>query len=89
MCVMRARTKKGLCLRHAAQAKCGHRPAFDANQPDGIARRDPGERRDAVKRCERCAAYIVPCSGEAHRNAYIDNCWSCAPSWGWVRQSFA
>ena len=21
------------------------------------------------------------CSGEAHGNAYIDNCWTCAPYW--------
>lgn len=27
---------------------------------------------------------LQPCKGEAHRNAYIDNCMSCAPRWGWV-----
>lgn len=24
------------------------------------------------------------CEGEAHSNAYIDNCHTCAPRWGWV-----
>ncbi len=23
------------------------------------------------------------CTGEAHSNAYIDNCGVCAPRWGW------
>lgn len=25
-----------------------------------------------------------PCPGEAHSNAYIDNCSHCAPNWGVV-----
>lgn len=24
------------------------------------------------------------CHGEAHSNAYIDNCMVCAPEWGWI-----
>ncbi len=24
---------------------------------------------------------LVPCPGEAHRNAHIDNCMVCAPLW--------
>lgn len=27
---------------------------------------------------------LEECSGEAHSNAYIDNCSLCAPRWGWV-----
>lgn len=25
---------------------------------------------------------LVDCPGEAHTNAFIDNCWTCAPRWG-------
>lgn len=25
---------------------------------------------------------MIPCPGEAHGNAYIDNCMTCAPGWG-------
>ncbi len=28
------------------------------------------------------AAIMMTCHGEAHTNAYIDNCHSCAPLWG-------
>ncbi len=31
------------------------------------------DRRNAVK---------VKCGGEAHSNAFIDNCMVCAPNWG-------
>jgi hypothetical protein len=27
---------------------------------------------------------LVPCTGEAHGNPFIDNCGQCAPRWGWV-----
>ncbi len=27
---------------------------------------------------------LIPCDGEAHSNAYIDNCTRCAPRWGWI-----
>jgi hypothetical protein len=27
---------------------------------------------------------LAPCEGEAHSNAHIDNCLSCAPRWGYV-----
>lgn len=27
---------------------------------------------------------LQPCGGEAHSNAFIDNCGRCAPRWGWV-----
>lgn len=26
-------------------------------------------------------AVWVKCRGEAHKNPYIDNCWSCMPFW--------
>jgi hypothetical protein len=29
------------------------------------------------------SAVKQPCTGEAHSNAYIDNCMSCAPHWGY------
>jgi len=29
---------------------------------------------------------LIPCDGEAHRNAYIDNCGKCAPRWGEVEE---
>jgi hypothetical protein len=32
----------------------------------------------------KVATRLVPCPGEAHRNAYIDHCMGCAPRWGWV-----
>lgn len=27
---------------------------------------------------------LEPCGGEAHSNAFIDNCMRCAPRWGFV-----
>lgn len=27
---------------------------------------------------------LEPCGGEAHSNAYIDNCSRCSPRWGFV-----
>ena len=30
----------------------------------------------------RVEAGLVPCTGEAHSNAFIDNCMICAPRWG-------
>lgn len=27
---------------------------------------------------------LDPCPGEAHANAFIDNCSLCAPLWGWL-----
>ncbi len=27
---------------------------------------------------------LVPCTGEAHSNAHIDNCSVCMPRWGFV-----
>ena len=32
----------------------------------------------------RVATGLVPCTGEAHSNAFIDNCMICAPRWGLV-----
>lgn len=32
----------------------------------------------------RVEAGLVPCTGEAHSNAFIDNCMVCAPRWGEV-----
>ena len=29
---------------------------------------------------------LIPCPGEAHRNAYIDSCGHCAPRWGEVEE---
>src|ERR1700675_1694767 len=37
--------------------------------------------------CDDCAqeqGRLIPCTGEAHRNPFIDNCGVCAPRWGWV-----
>jgi len=28
--------------------------------------------------------HLVPCDGAAHSNAYIDNCASCSPRWGFL-----
>ncbi len=27
---------------------------------------------------------LEPCGGEAHSNAFIDNCHRCAPRWGFI-----
>jgi hypothetical protein len=33
----------------------------------------------------RIGYHLVPCDGEAHRNAFIDNCGQCLGHvWGWV-----
>jgi len=36
----------------------------------------------ATKKAEQW--HLVPCDGAAHSNAYIDNCGTCAPRWGFV-----
>jgi len=45
-------------------------------------------RRDAVQVQEILEKHgipaLIPCGGEAHSNACIDNCMVCAPRWGWV-----
>jgi hypothetical protein len=38
----------------------------------------------AVELAEFGLAPLEPCGGEAHSNAYIDNCSRCAPRWGFV-----
>lgn len=35
---------------------------------------------DAIEAIERVV--FLPCNGEAHSNAYIDNCMICMPRWG-------
>ncbi len=34
----------------------------------------------------RGVAIPEKCYGEAHSNAYIDNCSVCMPHWGWIAQ---
>lgn len=29
---------------------------------------------------------LVPCTGEAHSNPFIDNCMTCAPRWGQMEE---
>jgi len=44
-------------------------------------------RKNRKYRCDDCAkeqGMLVPCTGEAHGNAFIDNCMVCMPRWGWV-----
>jgi hypothetical protein len=42
----------------------------------------------AIRLSEMLERYGVPpltvCTGEAHSNAFIDNCMACAPRWGFV-----
>ena len=45
----------------------------------GIAKSDAGRKYRIVEPKE---LGLVPCIGEAHLNAYIDNCMLCAPRWG-------
>lgn len=47
--------------------------------PKGIVVTDEGKKFKLVAAKE---AGLVPCIGEAHSNAYIDNCLLCAPKWG-------
>lgn len=46
--------------------------------------------RPRVYLCESCAiadGLLVPCTGEAHSNAFIDHCSVCMPRWGWMRNN--
>jgi hypothetical protein len=39
--------------------------------------------------CEECAkdsGILIPCTGEAHSNGFIDHCAVCMPRWGWVEK---
>jgi len=36
--------------------------------------------RDKIKK----GYHLIPCPGEAHFNALIDNCGLCAPRWGFI-----
>lgn len=47
--------------------------------PKGIVVTDEGKKFQLAPRVE---AGLVKCPGEAHENAYIDNCMLCAPRWG-------
>lgn len=56
--------------------------------------------KGSIDQCESCGSkdvgprypkpgprpgfHFVPCPGEAHSNAHIDNCMLCAPRWGLV-----
>lgn len=42
------------------------------------------EKNELTKIRETLAKCFVPCTGEAHSNAFIDNCMCCAPRWGKV-----
>jgi hypothetical protein len=53
---------------------CGQRPAKFL----------PRARRYLCDPCGKAEGLLVPCSGEAHSNPYIDNCGICAPRWGLV-----
>jgi hypothetical protein len=44
----------------------------------------PRARRYLCDNCARAENLLIKCHGEAHSNAYIDNCSICAPRWGWV-----
>lgn len=42
-----------------------------------------------VYMCEECAkdlGILIPCTGEAHSNGFIDHCAVCMPRWGWVEK---
>lgn len=60
------------------------RDAVDSNtgaplpQPRGFR---PAE-FEGKKYFVRLGMHIVKCTGEAHSNAFIDNCMRCAPHWG-------
>lgn len=38
--------------------------------------------REMLVEFERTRYRLTVCSGEAHSNAFIDNCGQCAPFWG-------
>ena len=47
--------------------------------PKGTVVTDEGKK---MKLAPRVEAGLVKCVGEAHENAFIDNCMLCAPRWG-------
>lgn len=54
------------------QCQCNQRPA----------RFLPLNRRYLCDSCAQAAGMLVACPGEAHSNAFIDNCGVCMPRWG-------
>jgi hypothetical protein len=53
-------------------------PVAERDEEDSMAKRTKNPKVLAEK------VHLVPCTGEAHGNPYIDNCMMCAPHWGWV-----
>jgi hypothetical protein len=49
-----------------------------------LARRDSAETIENFIQRQYGIDPLLPCRGEAHSNAYIDNCMCCAPRWGHV-----
>ena len=45
---------------------------------------EPGLNPGETRICAACGVTLVPCTGEAHSNPYIDNCGVCMPQWGWI-----
>ena len=49
-----------------------------------LANRISPEKIEEVLKDEFQIEPLTKCTGEAHTNAFIDNCGMCAPRWGWT-----
>lgn len=49
-----------------------------------LAARQDAEHIEAMLERQYDIPPLKACTGEAHSNAYIDNCGVCAPRWGWL-----
>ncbi len=57
---------------------------YDTVTPEQIRTMTPYSRRKFFSTAtkEQIERVTDPCDGEAHSNAFIDNCMICAPLWG-------
>lgn len=62
----------------------GKRPFKKSNKTAMVRSAESGKEFPLYQR--KLTGRDVPCTGEAHSNAYIDNCGACAPRWGIVAE---
>lgn len=62
----------------------GERPTKGLTRTEALAMEHRSTNQGPALRACRDGYRLVPCQGEAHRNAHIDHCMLCAPRWGVV-----
>ena len=77
----RAEALRGLPAPAATAPALPQSPKPQKIKPRTVTVRETGKTMTLAPRVE---TGLVPCTGEAHSNAFIDNCMICAPRWGQV-----